>query len=141
MTDKLGPDHYRYVTHVDERGVFIVCQRFVVVGETAYFYYVVNESYHGYLACLSGPARQRAIKQNRKRVSKHGVARHCYPDKRLALNSMVARQRTRIWHANLNLSAAQLAMAEASRLLDAGDLPDNRHLCGHDEFTASITWD
>ncbi len=142
MDKKIGPDHYRYITMINEDGAFICCERFIVVGETPYFYYVVSDSYHGYLQCLSPDARQDAIKRNRKRVSKDGYRRYCYPDKGLALKSLVARQRHRIHHAKLNLSAGRLAMAEAERMLEAGHIPgDDAHPCGSDEFIESLVWE
>lgn len=142
MTDKIGPDHYRYITIMDEGGVFIHCQRFIVVGETPYYYYVVSDSYYGYLTCMSGDALQAAIKRDRRRVSKDGSRRHCYPDKRLALQSLVARQRHRIHHANRQLSEGKLALAEAERMLEAGHIPgDGLHPCGHDEYTESLVWE
>lgn len=135
------PDHYRYVTGMDSRGVHIGCRRFIVVGETPHFYYVVSASYHGYLQCLSDEARKKSIKRNRRRVSKDGSRRHCYPDRRLALASLVARQRHRIWHAKRNLSEATLAMTEAERMLEAGHIPgDGDHPCGHDDYTESLHW-
>ncbi|WGK60558.1 hypothetical protein QAO71_10680 [Halopseudomonas sp. SMJS2] len=138
---KQWPDHYRYVTDLDERGVHISCRRFIVVGETPHFYYVVSDSCHGYLQCLSDEARKKSIKRNRRRVSKDGRARHCYPDKRLALQSLVARQHHRIWHAKRSLSEATLAMAEAERMLEAGHIPgDGDHPCGQDEYIESLCW-
>src|SRR5690606_16458800 len=110
-------------------------------GETPYYYYVVSEGIHGYLHHLSEAAQQERIKKQRRRVSKDGRARHCYPDKRLALQSLVARQRHRIHHANRQLSEGKLAMAEAERMLEAGHIPgDGLHPCGHDEYTESLHW-
>ncbi|NLY58917.1 MAG: hypothetical protein GX071_10340 [Gammaproteobacteria bacterium] len=142
MDKKIGPDHYRYFTTMDERGVFIHCQRFIAVGETPHFYYVVSETTHRFAKCLSEASRQLHIKKNRKRVSKDGWRRHCYPDKNQALKSLVERQRHRIHHAKLNLSAGSLAMAEAERMLEAGHIPgDGGHPCGSDEYIESLAWE
>lgn len=142
MSKSTWPDHYRYVTYLDERGVHISCRRFIVVGETPHFYYVVTDIYHGFLQCRSGEAmKEESIKRNRRRVSKDGRTRYCYPDKRLALQSLVARQRRRIEYAKCDLSKATLAMAEAERILEADHIPgDGDHPCGHDEYTESLCW-
>lgn len=139
--EKKWPDHYRYVTDIDDRGVSIICRRFVVVGETPCFYYVVSDTYYGYLRCLSDDARNEAIKRNRRRVSKDGSRRYCYPDKVQAMKSFAIRQQRRIGHANLNLSTARLSLAEAERILESGPiLWEGDHPCGHDDYTGSFNW-
>lgn len=139
---QIGPDHYRYFATLDDRGVRIRCERFIVIGETPLCWYVVPDR----LAYLIGSSWDRApaaIKSARRRVLKESSGRrHCYPDKIKALESFIARQTFRIRHARRSLSTAELSMKVAKRLLDAGELPDDHqsHPCGHNKYTASLNW-
>lgn len=141
MTDKIGPDHYRYVAGADPDGVEIRCQKFVVVGETPHYYYVVSDFYGHLIHARHQPWAEQRIKRVRKRVSKDGRRRHCCPDKLLALRSFIARQQRRLGHAQMNMSVAKLSLAEAERLLEAGHMPTGSHPCGHDEYTESLVWE
>lgn len=142
MTNKIGPDHYRYFATLDENGVHIKCVRFVVIGETERCWYVLPES-RAYMLGQSWAAER--VKKLRKRVlkSSHG-RRYCYPDKARALDSFARRQRFRLSHVKRSMSIAELAGKEAERLLDAKQLPDENswygHPCGHASYTASLTW-
>ena len=135
---KIGPDHFRYRTRLDEDGVSIICERFEVIGETEHFYYVVP----WHLVGLSRVADMQRLKTFRKQVHKRSIKRYCYPDKMEAMRSFRARQKWRLSHAQMATSQATLAMAEADRMIEANHTPDCSapHLCGHDEYTASISW-
>ncbi|MAG64641.1 MAG: hypothetical protein CMK74_02025 [Pseudomonadales bacterium] len=130
-----APDHFRYRTRLDEDGVHIVCDRYVVIGETEHFYYAVRHDLE-YLARHS-PAWAKA---NRKRVSKTSGKRYCYPDKRDALGSFRKRQMYRMSHAKTAMSQAQLSLAQLDTMLDAEQIPDF-HPCGHDDHTSSFVWE
>ena len=135
----IGPDHFRYRTSLDEDGVMIICDKFVVIGETKYFYYVVPWNLSG-LAKVAGTEK---LKDIRRRVSKHSSKRYCYPVKKDALHSFSKRQAWRLSHAKMATSQATLALAEVERMIEANFAPEclAPHPCGHDEYTSRIRWE
>lgn len=140
MTDVRGPDHYRYYSDIEDTGVVIRCERFIVVGETECCYYVLSER-ESYL--LNWAGQEHLVKKHRKRVLKQSRIRYCYPDRRAALHSFMSRQRHRLGYVQRATSMAKLGLQEALRLLEAGQLPNDRgpHVCGHDDYTRSLSWE
>lgn len=140
MTTLKGPDHYRYYSDIEDTGVVIRCERFIVVGETECCYYVLSER-KSYLLNWAGQEHQ--VKKHRKRVLKQSRIRHCYPDRREALHSFMLRQSHRLSRVTRDKSMASLGLKEALHLLEAGKLPPDRgaHVCGHDDYTRSLSWE
>lgn len=139
--DKIGPDHYRYYATLDEEGVHVQCERFVVIGETECCYYVIKES----LAHMAGIDWSNASpwrKKLRKRVLKASYGRrYCYPDKRKALHSFQKRQKWRISHANRNLAIAELSLKAIEKIVDSDHpVPEAIH-AGQNDYTRSLSWD
>lgn len=136
----IGPDHYRYYTYIGPNGVEIRCERYVVVGETPLYWYVVRESM-AYLVTRNSEHARESLKKLRKRVLKasHGK-RYCYPDKARALHSFQQRQQWRIIHAKRNLETAQASLKAIERILSAEQpIPDNLN-AGHTEYASGLNW-
>lgn len=144
MTNKLGPDHYRYYATLDEAGVHVQCERFVVVGETARCWYVITES-AAHLADTDWSTASAWRKKLRKRVLKATSAysrRYCYPNKSHALESFRKRQKWRISHARRNLAIAELALSVVEPALEGLALlePQDRYKAGQNDYTRSLSW-
>ncbi len=139
---KIGPDHYRYFARLEENGVHICCERFVVVGETPRCYYVAPANY-AFLADIDWSGASEHLKKMRKRILKSSGRRYCYPDKQEALNSFKARQRWRLSHAKTSLSIAQLALKGLEEIEVKKEFPDESRTynCKHDEHTSSFRWE
>jgi hypothetical protein len=108
---KLGPDHYRYVDELDQKGLEVTCEKYVVVGETAQCWYIVSD-FHNSL--FGGSQRESLLKKYRKRVLKEGGEhgrRFAYTDKALALKSYKHRKDWQIRHSQLSLERAKAALA------------------------------
>lgn len=139
MTDKLGPDHYRYYATLDETGVRVQCERFIVIGETECCYYVIREGMEHY----AGKDWSKAspwLKKLRKRVLKRSYRRYCYPDKAEALASFRSRQKWRIAHAQKNLAIAELALSVVEPVLEQKAEPQDRYKAGQNDYTRSLNW-
>ena len=140
MKEKLGPDHYRYFATLDEDGVHVLCERYVVIGETQRCWYVIRSEYAHY----AGTNWSTAIpwrKKLRKRVLKESSGRrYCYPDKIKAMESFATRQRWRIAHANRSIAVAELALSVARGALEEKVEPHDRYQAGQNEYTRSLRW-
>ena len=141
MTDKIGPDHYRFAEEIGPEGVTIYCQRFVVVGETPCCYYVIRDGM-AYHASQDSEWSRTLVKRRRKRVLKASWKRYCYPDMRDAMRSYVSRKSWQIRHANTALARAQAALVEATRLVDfEGLAPESfPHRCEGGEYIKGMNW-
>jgi hypothetical protein len=95
MPEKIGPDHYRYYATLDEAGVHVNCERFVVIGETERCYYVITDCLSHYAGLRDWKTASPWLKKQRKRVLKATSAssrRYCYPSKAHALESFKQRR-------------------------------------------------
>ncbi len=139
---QIAPDHFRYYATLDEDGVFINCERFIVIRETEHCYFVLPDRLQ-HLANSSLGFSSETVKAQTKRVMKRSVKRYCYPDKREALRSFAARQRWRLSHAQQSTSIATLALKAIEQIPEGAKLPDesNPFLCGHDDYTQSLRWE
>ena len=140
--NKIGPDHYRYEANLDEAGVTVHVQTFVVVGETPRCYYVVRKDYAHWAKDWKKPPEH--LKQHRKRVLKASFGRrYCYPSKAHALDSFKQRQRWRIAHAKLSLALAELSLSVVVPALEslATVAPLDKYLAGQNDYTRSLSWD
>ncbi|QIW89256.1 hypothetical protein 8P_059 [Pseudomonas phage 8P] len=142
MTEKKGPDHYRYFACLEPSGVKIVAERYVVIGETPKCWYIIHHTYAGYVHNQSDWGRS-MVKRYRKRVLKQQDygRRFAYADKHLAMFSLRERLRFKLARMKTEMSVATLAVAQAEALVEAKpkDLPIELE-CGHDEHTASLRW-
>ncbi len=139
MTEKIGPDHYRYYAALDESGVHVMCERFIVIGETERCYYVISENSAHLVGKEAGWAHS-LVKKRRRRVLKSSHRRYCYPDKMDALKSFAARQRWRISHAQRSMSMTELSLKVVKRQIELG-VTDAPMRCGHDDYTSSLRWE
>lgn len=122
---KLGPDHYRYVDELVPAGLGLKCKKYVVIGETAQCWYIVDE-FHNNL--FSGSQRESLVKHYRKRVLKDGGEhgrRFAYTDKALALRSYKQRKSWQIRHAQLSLERAKAAIAYFGDTRAESTVPDD----------------
>ena len=145
MTTKIGPDHYRYYATLDEDGVHVQCERFVVVGETECCWYVIRADL-AHLGGIDWSTASEWRKKLRKRVlkaSSASVRRYCYPSKAHALESFKQRQKWRISHANRNLAIAELALSVVTPALEnlATADPQDTYSAGENDYTRSLCWD
>lgn len=143
MTEKIGPDHYRYYATLDEKGVHVQCERFVVIGETECCYYVIRADL-AHLAGIDWSTASAWRKKLRKRVLKATSAssrRYCYPNKAHALESFKQRQKWRISHAHRNLAIAELALSVVAPVLEQKADPQDRYHAGENDYTRSLCWD
>ncbi len=137
---KKGPDHYRYYAVLNEGGVTVKCERFVVIGETECCYYVIRSS-SAHLADTNWKTASAWQKKLRKRVLKASYGRRfCYPDRFKALASFRDRQRWRISHANRNLATAELALSVVVPVLEQGTEPQDTYSAGQNEYTRALNW-
>lgn len=139
----IGPDHFRYYATLDENGVHVRCERFVVVGETECCWYVVPDSM-AHLASIDWSTASDWRKKLRKRVLKASFGRrYCYPDKAKALHSFQQRQKWRVSHANRNLAIAELALSVVTPALEnlATAAPQDTYSAGQNDYTRSLSWD
>lgn len=134
-----GPDHYRYYTSLTDSGVSIHCERFVVIGETERCYYVITADYAD-IADRDFKTLHPYYQKLRKRVLKRSHKRYCYPDRKQALQSFIARQSWREKHAKQALSQAKLAGDKARLLLENVPTDNAPIKCGHDDYTSSLRW-
>lgn len=143
--NQLGPDHYRYYATLDEDGVHVQCERFVVIGETECCWYVIRESMQ-HCAGRDWSAASPWLKKQRKRVLKYSSAssrRFCYPNKAHALESFKQRQKWRVAHANSSLAIAELSLSVVTPALENLALvaPQDRYKAGQNDYTRSLSWD
>lgn len=139
MTGNIGPDHYRYYASLDEDGVHVNCERFVVIGETEHCYYVIASGM-AHLAGINWRAANPWQKRLRKRVLKRSYRRYCYPDKQEALRSFKARQRGRLAHAARSVAIAELALSAVAPVLEHGEEPKDYYAAGQNDYTSSLSW-
>lgn len=109
---KLGPNHYRYVDEIGPDGLEVRCATYVVIGETAQCWYILDELS---VSLFAGPnkAGESLRKRYRKRVLKEGGEhgrRFAYTDKALALKSYKRRKDWQMRHAQLSLERAKAAI-------------------------------
>lgn len=140
MANKIGPDHYRYYASLDEEGVHVRCEKFVVIGETEHCYYVIRDSMR-HLAGIDWRNANPWQKKLRKRVLKRSYRRYCYPDKQEALRSFKARQRWRLAHAARSVAIAELALNAVAPVLEHGEQPKDYYIAGQNDYTSSLVWD
>lgn len=131
---KLGPDHYRFYDTIDEDGVTISCQRYVVIGETPLCWYVVKDYMAGY--------SKASIKENRKRILKaQGGRKHCYLDMNEAMRSYKIRKKRQIGHAELSMERAKAAHAQAVALLATGNVSSMDVICEGGDYIKELNWE
>lgn len=144
MSNKLGPDHYRYYATLDESGVNVRSERFVVIGETECCWYVIRADL-AHMADIDWSSASEWRKKLRKRVLKYSSAssrRYCYPNKSHALESFRQRQKWRASHANRNLAIASLALSVVTPALEdlATAAPQDSYHAGQNDYTRSLSW-
>ena len=138
--EKIGPDHYRYYASLDEKGVHVQCERFVVIGETEHCYYVIRDVL-AHLANIDWGSASAWRKKQRRLVLKasHG-RRYCYPDKARALHSFQKRQKWRVSHAHRSLAIAELSLAAVTPVVESGEQPEEQYSAGQNDYTLSLCW-
>lgn len=107
---KLGPDHHRYVDELDPGGLVVTCKKYVVMGKTDRYWYIVDEFHNG---LFEGSQRESLLKQCRKSILKDGGEhgrRFAYTDKALALSSYKHRTPWQVRHAQLSLERTKAAI-------------------------------
>lgn len=82
MEKVIGPDHYRYYEIIEPDGVKLVCQEFVVVGETEFYWYLLAKEWANRLT--ESDLLSQWIKRQRKRVLKDQTGRKKFYDTRRA---------------------------------------------------------
>lgn len=138
---KIGPDHYRYIDEMDPKGLEVVCKRFVVVGETAQCWYIVDELYDSLYP--PGKIRESILKTYRKRVLKDGGEhgrRYAYTDKSLALKSYKHRKDWQMRHAQLSLERAKAAIAYFGDARSESTVPAENSLIIPCEYVQAMNW-
>ena len=138
--EKIGPDHYRYYASLDEEGVHVKCERFVVIGETEHCYYVITASMR-HLAGIDWRNANPWQKKLRRRVLKRSGRRYCYPDKQEALRSFKIRQRWRLSHAARSTAIAELALAAVTPVVESGEQPEEQYSAGQNDYTRPLCWE
>lgn len=143
---KLGPDHFRYYATLDEDGVHVRCEHFVVVGETECCWYVMKANIAHLASTTDWSKASPWRKKLRKRVLKAtdgSVRRYCYPSKAHALESFRKRQKWRIARAQRNLAIAELALSVVTPALEnlATAEPQEHYKAGDNDYTRSLCWD
>lgn len=139
----LGPDHYRYVDEVSEKGVTIVCQRWVVCGETDACWYVLPEG-RQYLmpGATKGHLYEQAFKKARKRILKYeGGRKFCYKTRDEALRSYTIRKRWQLRHTEHAYQRAKTALAELENRLKGKPAPERLHVCEGGEYFKEMNWE
>lgn len=135
----IGPDHYRYEATLDPDGVNIECRTYVVIAETPKCYWVIRKSL-SYLA--EKHPNSDTIKRQRKLILKEkGGRRHCYPDRKDALNSLLIRKKRQLMHIERSISVANLAIKGIKDALESGADLSKELKCGQDDYTSSLNWD
>lgn len=139
---KLGPDHYRYVDEIGPKGVAIVCETYIVSGETPACWYVLHED-QSYLlpGNVSGSFWEASYKKARKRILKYeGGKKFCYPTREAALKSYTIRKRWQLKHTENAFQRAKTALAEVTERLK-GVAPEGKHVCEGGEYFKQKCWD
>jgi hypothetical protein len=130
----IGPNHYRYREENGEDGVTLICDCFAVIKETPRGYWVIREIYAG---GYWGPG---TLKKYRKFVLKDSVRRHCYPERKDALDSYRIRKLRQIGHLKLSLASVEQAHQKVVELLAANTIPDLDVACGKPEYFNQFNW-
>lgn len=134
----IGPDHYRYEATLNPDGVNIECRTYVVIAETPKCYWVIRDGLFGY---AERDPNSEFVKRQRKLILKEkGGRRHCYPDRKDALNSLLIRKRRQLQHIERATSMATLAIKGAEEALANGAPLGDELKCGQDEYTESLSW-
>lgn len=137
---QIGPDHYRYDATLNPDGVNIECRTYVVIAETPKCYWVISKIHAGYVGQESFWARD-MVKTHRKLILKEkGRRRHCYPDRKDALQALVIRKKRQLEHIERANSVATLALKGAEAALAAGEALGDELKCGQDEYTERLSW-
>lgn len=135
METKIGPDHYRYVDDIGPKGVTIVCEKWLVCGETPQCWYVIPES-RSYLMSTSFYAE--SLKKTRKRILKYaGGKKFCYPTRDEALRSYRIRKQWQLRHTEHAYQRAKTALAELTRITQP---PEAKHLCDGGDYFKQMNW-
>jgi hypothetical protein len=123
------PVHYRYTEAVHEDGLYLYEHKYYPVRETACFFFIVPEWQY----------RNKVIEYKaKKRVSKDGLRRFCYPSKEDALRSFKARKRSQIMHAQDAVSRAKASL----KYLDKITIVSESHLnMGRPQFIDNYIFD
>lgn len=138
---KIGPDHYRYYATLDENGVHINCERFIVISETPCCWYVLPDKYSFLLNKGMGWANGRVMEERRRVLKESFGRRYCYPDKRKALDSFRQRQMRRLGHAQRSIAMAEIGIRAASKIVDSDHPVPEVINAGHNEYTAQLRWE
>lgn len=109
------PRLYRVYDTICPEGLTLKWQEFTIIGETPKCWYVIA-SERAYLAQICGHAE--TVKRIRKRVLKDQIGRrHCYTDKKRAMNSYLSRKHWQLSHAAMSEARAKAGMKAAKELL------------------------
>lgn len=131
---KLGPDHYRYVDDIGPEGVTILCETWVVCGETPQCWYVIPE----HKSYLLGRGWGDSLKLARKRISKYaGGKKRCYQTREEAFNSYRIRKHWQLRHTEHAFQRAKTALSEINRITVP---PERKHLCEGGEYFKEMNW-
>lgn len=135
---QIGPDHYRYEATLNPDGVNIECRKYVVIAETPKCYWVIRDGSVGY-ARLAPDSE--FVKRHRKLILKEkGGRRHCYPDRKDALKSLLIRKKRQLQHIERQTSVATLAIKGIEAALASEETLGDELKCGQDDYTNSISW-
>ena len=139
--ENIGPDHYRYYASLDEEGVHVQCERFVVIGETEHCYYVIRPGLAHHAGRDWSTASAWLKKQRRLVLTASHGRRYCYPDKARALHSFQKRQKWRVSHAHRSLAIAELSLAAVTPVVESGEQPQEIYSAGQNDYTRSLCWE
>lgn len=120
MTDtaQKHPHLYRVYDTIGPEGLTLQWQMYTVIGETPLCWYVLASD-RAYLAQIPGYAEE--VKRQRKRVLKdQNGRRHCYTDKKRAMDSYLSRKHWQLSHAAMSEARAQAGVKAAKKLIEAG---------------------
>jgi hypothetical protein len=135
---KIGPDHYRYRAEGGPDGVTLVCDTFVVVGQTPFYWYVASK-YEADNAHVFG---EKWLMKQRRKVSKDpSRIQRCYADRKQALHSFQQRKVRHLRHLEYALATAKAAKEKVDELVAAGEAPIEDTNCGTPEYYEGLNWD
>jgi hypothetical protein len=135
---KIGPDHYRYRAEGGPDGVTLVCDTFVVVGQTPFYWYVVTK-YVAEHAFAFGP--DWLTKQRRKISKDRARLQYCYADRTQALHSFQQRKVRHLLHLEYAMATAKAAKEKVDELIAAALAPIEDTNCGTPEYYEGLNWD
>lgn len=140
MTVTKWPTLYRYREELDQGGVTLRCDEYLVVAETAKCWWVVHDHYRGYIG-IGQTWSEAAIKRVRRLVLKdQGGKRFCYLSRRDALHALLMRKNAQLRHTRMAMATAQLALTGAAAALLEAEVDGQPIACGHDDYTEQLNY-